>query len=781
MGAVQLTAIILLFFAGHDDNVEWGGVTHVDTQDRAPRCPIDGESFTVYFQAYDFDLTAARVCVYDGSETWVDAAFSHNRGPYDVWAAAIPASSPTGTLEYFIELIDGTDTDYLGPNGVSEDPPDSGWVVDFGTLSHAPLGATLTSDGGAVFKVWAPGASSAHVRGAFNGWSTSDPMSGSGDYYTRKVAAPVNHNDQYKYFFSGSNWNTDARGRALNPSDNNNAYVIDPDAYAWNDDGFSPPAFEEMVVYELHVGTFSGKNDGLNRMGLYRDVVDTHLDHLVDLGVNVVELMPINEFDYYESWGYNPLSVWAPENAYGSPEDLKYMIDVLHQNGIAVVLDSVYNHFSFSGNFMWYYDGTQAYFDSPAVETPWGAQADYDRPEVFAYYADNILYWLDEYHVDGFRMDATRYMRDNWIFPDGQPSGWGLMQAINDRIDARKGDAISIAEELPNDTAITNPTFMGGAGFDSQWHDQFNDDVRQEIFDAAFGDPEMWKIRNAMLDSEYPNKTKLVNYVEGHDEADDARLAVVIDGGDPYSVWAKGRSKLAQGLTILSPGIPMFLQGGEWMEDAVFGSGWDQRIDWAKASSRAPIVQFFSDVIAVRKANCGFRANAGCEVHHLDESGNVIAFHRWCDSGNDLVVVANFSNADKNNYRVGFPQGGTWSEILNSQALEYLGNGSGNGGSIATEEVAWDGMSHSAEIVVPEMGLLVFRYGQQQQMLVGDLNCDELVNSFDIDPFVLALGDPDGYAATYPECDINNADVNDDGYVNSFDIDPFVALLSSGG
>ena len=767
--------------AGHDNNVEWNGVTHIHWLDRSPRCPINGESFTVAFQTYHYDITSARVYVNAGAPAWVDAGWSHTRGVYDVWTAVVPASSPTGTLEYYIELTDGTDTDYLGPGGMSDGPPAGGWTLNFATLSHAPLGATLTSDGGAVFKVWAVNATSAYVAGEFNGWSTTSlPMTKSGGYFTRKVAAPVNAGQQYKYVFQpGTVWKPDARGRAMNPSDNDNTYVINPLAYAWSDQGYATPAFEDMIIYELHVGTFSGFNDGLNRMGRLRDIVDTHLDHLLYLGVNVVELLPITEFDYYESWGYNPINQWAVEHAYGNPDDLKYVVDVLHQHGIAVVLDICYNHFSNSGNYLWYYDGTQIYFDYPnAVQTPWGSQADFDRPEVADYFADNVLHWLEEYRVDGFRMDATRYMRDNWIFPQGQPAGWGLMQRINDNIDRRKVDAISIAEELPNDQWITYATGAGGAGFDTQWHDAWVDNLRQELNDAGFGDPEMWKIRAALVADDYPNKTHLVRYVEGHDEAgNETRLPVMIDSGDPYSVWAKGRGKLAQGLTLLVPGIPMFLQGGEWLESIPFGSGWNNRLDWAKAVSRAPIVRFFHDVICIRKNNCGFRSNAGFQVHHLNESGNVIAFQRWCADGNDLIVVASFNNSDLYNYQIGFPQDGNWYEILNSQAAEYLGNGVGNGGLVVTNGGPYDGMPYSAWITLPQMGLLVFRYNHPP-VLRGDLNCDGQADFGDINSFVLALSNPAAYAGAFPCCPAANGDINQDGEVDFGDINPFVALLS---
>ena len=721
-------SLMALLGAGHDNNVEWNGISHVGWLDRTPRCPIDGESFVVSFQAYCDDLTSARIYVDDGSSTWFDATFAYSRGLYDVWAATIPATAPAGSLEYYVEFTDGSDTDYLGPAGVSDDPPATGWILDFATLSHAPLGGTRTSDGGAVFKVWAPSPTTGTVAGEFNGWSTSaDPMTRTGDYFTGKIDTPIDDYDQYKFVFNGDHWRPDARGRSLVPDGfgGYNTRIVDPDTYTWNDAAFAIPPFEELVIYELHVGTFSGRGDGLDRMGRYRDIVDTHLDHLLYLGVNAVELMPITEFNYFESWGYNPVNHWSPEEAYGDPDDLKYVIDVLHQHGIAVLLDVVYNHFAPDGNYLWCYDTTQIYFDgncfSGACDTPWGSQAAFWKFEVQDYFADNILYWLDEYNVDGYRMDATRYMRDPLTC---YPAGWSLMREINDRIDRRKLNAISIAEELPNEPATTNPTSSGGAGFDSQWHDLYNDNVRQEIFDAAFGDPEMWRVRDALNDGAYPNKTRLVRYVESHDEAggdgtgvDDQRLAVSIDSSDPYSIWARGRSKLAQGLTMLAPGIPMFLMGGEWLEDTQFGSGWNNRIDWSKVTSRAPIVLFFRDVISLRKSNCGLRSDAPYSLYHLNESGNVIAF--WRGGGQELVIVASFDNDNYTNYDLAFPHGGTWYEILNSQATEYLGNGWGNGGSIVTSPTP----PYTASITVPQMGLLVFRH-EDAPGRTGDLDTD---------------------------------------------------------
>jgi 1,4-alpha-glucan branching enzyme len=625
-----------------------------------------------------------------------------------------------------VELTDGTDTDYLGPAGVSDGPPASGWEMNFSTLIHAPLGATKTSDGGAVFKVWAPGPATASVAGQFNGWSTGTlPMTKTGGTFIRKVAAPVNNGHMYKYVFTPSSptWKPDARARGLNPSDNYNAHIYDMNTFGWGDEAFQTPAFEDLILYELHVGTFSGRNDGgTHQPGTYRDVVDLHLNHLVELGINAVELTPITEFPWDWSGGYNPVSAYAPEWKYGSPDDLKYMIDRLHQSGIAVVLDMVWNHFDASDNYLWQYDATQIYFDTPHVDTPWGAQADFDRAEVRDYFVDSAAYWLEEFHMDGFRMDATRYMRDNFIFTGGQSSGWSLMQRYNDLMNNRYVDKISIAEELPNEPAITNPTSSGGAGFDTQWHDNFVDTLRAAIFAMAGGNPNLSQMAFVAKGGAFQsNTTKVVNYFESHDEAwpesGGQRAVVTIDTTAPHDdVFAKGRIKLANGMVMFSAGIPMFLQGSEFLESTGFGSNApstpEARLDWTKPVTYAPILQYFKDIIRLRKTNGGLRSNAACDTYHVnDGAGNeVLAMHRFDLSGNDLVIVANFSNNNHTNYVLGFPQGGVWYEILNSQASVYDGNGWGNGGSVTTTVTPAHGFQHSASITIPQMGLLLFRY-----------------------------------------------------------------------
>ena len=700
--------------AAPDNNVEWQGISHVSWLDRRPLCPVDGETFEVRFQTYENDLTSARVLVEDGGIVWVNASLTAARGPYDIWSAQVPATAATA-LSYYFELTDGTDIDYLSVGGMtSETPVDGGFTLDFTTLDHAPIGATPLPAGGTVFKVWSPTQTSAHVRGEFNGWSTSNPLTKVGEHFVGRVTNAA-AGQMYKYFFQGVHWNSDARAKSLNPSDNYNAHIVDPFGYAWQIEDFDVPPFEEMVIYQLHIGTFAGRNDPYGSAPFPSGYVDVaqRAAHLAELGINAVMFNPFTEFPGDLSAGYNPVSQWAPEWKYGTPEDLKYMVDTLHASGIAVLLDIVWNHFSFTDNYLWNYDGTQIYYDDPAVSTPWGDQADFDRNAVRDYFADSALYWLEEYRLDGFRMDATGYMN---IYPQ-EASGWSLMQRLNDEMDNRFSDKIAIAEQLPDNSWVTRPTSLGGAGFDSQYHDAFTDRLREEIFDAASGDPEMWKIYGIINGSgAYLSGRHVTNYLELHDEAwptsGGQRIVKTIDTTFPHDdEWAKGRVKLAQGLVMTAPGIPAILQGTEWLDDTDFGTDSANRIDWSKKTTYAAIFDYFRDLISLRKLSPALRADAGVHIFHLNEAGNALAFQRYDDDGNIHVVVANFSNGDYTGYRIGLPQPGTWHEALNSQATEYDGNGLTNPGDITAEAVSADGFDQSVEIVLPRMGLVVLTHG----------------------------------------------------------------------
>ncbi|NNF05598.1 MAG: T9SS type A sorting domain-containing protein [Candidatus Eisenbacteria bacterium] len=697
--------------AGPSD-MDWNRVSHFTHLDRSPLCPTGGQSFAVKLFTLSSDVTSVRIHVDDGSTQWVNATFTGTFGPNDVWEATVP-STTSNSLSYYFELT-STDIDYFSVDGMSDiTPTDGGFVVDYVTLSHAPVGATPVS-GGTVFKVWAPTRSTVHLRGDFNGWGTSDLMTKVGEYFVLHKSG-ANPNQQYKYFFNNSHWNLDARGRGIDSGNNSNSIIIDPESYNWTISDFDTPALEDMVIYQVHLGTFAGRNDPLGSPafpGGYTDLA-ARVGHLVDLGVNTVLLNPVNEFPGDESAGYNPLSQWAPEWAYGSPNEFKQMVDTFHANGIAVLIDIVWNHFATSGNLMWNYDGSQTYFDTPQVDTPWGAQADFDEPEVFDYYAHNAHMWLEEYKLDGFRMDATDFMN---ISPQ-DAAGWALMQQLNDDVDRRWGNKVVIAEQLPDDSYITRPTDLGGAGFDSQYHDAWTDEVRAEIFDGLSSDPEMWKVRNVLDGSgAYLSGKQAVNYIELHDEAwptsGGQRLPVSLDPSAPHdNDQAKGRTKLSHGLALLGPGVPAFLMGVEWLEDTGFGTGFGDRIDWGHKTTYPGIYQFFKDVIELRTSEDALAADSPYALIHTNEAANVIVFRRYNTSGDQFIIAANFGNNNYGNYRFGVPASTNWYELVNSEDPGYEGTGSTNPGAIATEAIAFDGFAQSVSVNVPPHSIVLFSNG----------------------------------------------------------------------
>ncbi len=719
--------------AQNDDNVQWSGVFSTP-QDRNPVYPGAGETFTVELRAFRGDITAARVRVWDGAERFHDMAWNRNEGAYDVWRATVGGTN-AGYLYYYFEITDGADRDYYNALGMWSDAPTQGdFLINTTPLGRFPLGATPDGQH-AIFRVWAPHATAVSVAGTLNNWSTTaHPLVNvQGFWQTRVLNVP--HGAEYRYVLENGEtlWRTDPYARAQTSSVGNSR--VWKSSYEWGDTEWITPYFEDMVIYELHVGSFSGEGDGVaSYPGTYRDAADRHLDHLVDLGINVVGLMPVGEFAGDQSWGYNPSFIFAPESSYGSPDDLKYLVDQCHRRGIAVILDVVYNHLGATdlAQNLLDYDGEEIYFYPPGNgyrDTPWGPRPDYGRVEVRNYLRDNVRYWLEEFHFDGFRLDGTAFVKVN-------EEGWRLLADIVRAVDTVSPKAIVTAEQLPNDPALTRPIAEGGAGIDSQWSDSFHDNLRQAIRDAAFGDPDMQAVAAGVNHFELGSGTQVVNYIESHDEASvQGRVSVAADGANPASEWAYGRSKVAAALVLFSSGIPMLLQGQEFLEDRPFGDAREHRIQWRYCQEHADFLLFMKDAVRLRRTQPALRSSAWQNVYHVNDSGNVLAFQRWTDAGKDLVIVVSLANGDFANYELGFPQGGEWFEFLNGDAAAYGGRNVGNAGRINAGGPPMHGFAQSASIVVPRMGVLVFAreplVPDLPGFIRGDCNGDDTVDIAD--------------------------------------------------
>ncbi len=754
-----------LAMGSSDNDVQWDLLSHESRYDLRPLVPMDGESFDVQLFADQGDLTSARVGYWvDGTFVgWVDATTSGVQGPKDVWSATIPSTAGT-EVQYIYELTDGSDTDFIGPDGPSDTEPASRFVVNFDTLEHARMGATPV-DGGTVFRVWAPTRSNVQVRGEFNGWNVGDALTKVGEDFIGFVEG-AEAGDMYKFFFNNTHWNTDPHAAALVPGDNLNARITDPFAYEWQHDDFVAAPLDEWVIYQLHVGSFSGRNDPAGPAGNpsgYRDVGD-RASHLSELGVNVVMLNPINEFPGSHSGGYNPISVFAWEDALGTPDDLKYMIDHLHGEGIAVILDVVWNHLSPTDNFLWNFDGSQQYFDANAQDTPWGAQADFDKQGVTDYYLDSVYHVMGEFRMDGYRQDAVMAMTDSGWTAQWN-SGQNLMRQMNRIINRRYSDAQTIAEIY-----IDSDWVQSGIEFDSQYHNSFKNSIRDAIFGASFGSPNIAGTAAALDGTGSVSGTEVFNYFELHDDAwplnGHERAVKVIDTTAPNDdIFARGRTTLAQTLTLLSKGIPGILQGTEWLEN----DGWEEsKIDWSHKTTYNGVFQMYRDIIALRTSEPALRANENAWVFHSNNSADVLAMERWILGGDSFVIVANFSNDDQLGYRLGLPREGQWDVVLNTQDSIYSGSGVGTSGSIASEAIANGPHAQSAELDIPAMGVLILQHSVAA-VCEADLTGEGDLNFLDVSEFLAAFSMED------PQ-----ADFNADGSYNFLDVSAFLAAFAAG-
>jgi 1,4-alpha-glucan branching enzyme len=342
------------------------------------------------------------------------------------------------------------------------------------------MGATL-DESGVTFRVWAPHAEAAFVTGSFNDWSEdAAPMTRDDTGHWHAHVPGAKPGDEYRFLIdTGAEVlsRIDPRARAVTNSVGNGV-VVDP-AHDWGDDAFTMPPWPELVIYELHIGTFNRGDE--DRPGTFADAVEK-LAHLKRLGVNAVQIMPAMEFAGDISWGYNPAHIFAVETTYGGPDGLKELVAAAHREGIAVILDVVYNHFGPSDLDLWRFDGWGEndkggiyFYNDWRSETPWGdTRPDYGRDEVRQFIRDNAMYWLEEYRVDGLRFDMTLFIR-NVRGDEGDPGdaiaeGWSLLQWINREVAERFPGRITIAEDLRTKAEITAAVDVGGAGFGPlQW------------------------------------------------------------------------------------------------------------------------------------------------------------------------------------------------------------------------------------------------------------------------------------------------------------------------
>ncbi len=491
--------------------------------------------------------------------------------------------------------------------------------------------------------------------------------------------------------------------------------------FPWTDDGFRMPDFNSLVIYELHLGTFD--DDPGNRPGTLQRAT-LRLEHLADLGINCVHLMPPNEFATEFSWGYNVALPFAIEECYGGVAGFKAFVDRAHELGIAVITDCVFNHFG-PGDLpacLWQFDGWQErgqggiyFYNDERGLTDWGPRPDFGRPEVRRFIRDYVMLLVEECHCDGLRIDSTCNI---WGFDNGKgwnPEGYGLLRWISDEVrhfHKYPRHKILIAEDWHNDGWITRPTPDGGAGMDAEWH-WFVHAARHALIPPSDESRDMRSLAGALEERFNGDAFRRVIYTESHDESgNDENLARKIDGNDPESWYARKRTTLGAALLLTTPGIPMLWQGQEihWTErftDKV-------PLDWSRLERFGGIHMLYRDLCRLRRNwHDDTRGLRGQHVncHLVDDDSKVIAYHRWDQGGpgDDVVVILNFSNRSWENFEVGLPHGGIWRCTFSSDWSGYSPDFRDHGGhDVAARTGPRHGLAYFASFAVAPYSALIY-------------------------------------------------------------------------
>ena len=435
------------------------------------------------------------------------------------------------------------------------------------------LGATV-SEGGVRFRVWAPRASSISLRIIGEPGEISATPEHSGYFST--YASGLRPGTRYIYLLNGDQLRPDPVSRFQPEGVHGPSEVINPGEFKWDDQDWPGILLEEMIIYEIHAGTFT-------HAGTFR-AITPYLDYLKnDLGVTAIELMPVAQFPGSRNWGYDGTYLFAPQNSYGGPEGLKTLINACHKKGLAFILDVLYNHLGPEGNYL----GDYGPYFTDRYKTPWGSAINFDGPEsdeVRRFIIDNALYWVTEYHVDGLRIDAIHGIFDF----SARHILFDIREVVHFQAERLGRHIHVIAESDLNDVRVINPPEQGGHGLDAQWNDDFHHclhtlltkerdgyyqdfgDVRQmaKALREGFiytGQYSFFRKRRHGNSSKHLPPTKFIVFSQNHDQVGNR-----MKGERLSTLTAFEALKLAAAVVLLSANIPLLFMGEEYGEEAPF-------------------------------------------------------------------------------------------------------------------------------------------------------------------------------------------------------------------
>lgn len=569
------------------------------------------------------------------------------------------------------------------------------------------------------FRVWAPNASSVAIEGTFTPEGAME-LANENDGYWNIIINGVEPGQNYRYIITNGDktlYKNDPRGLALTASDNGFSVVVD-DEFDWQNDDFTPPPYNQQIIYELHIGTFNRPDPATP--GTFDSAIE-RLDYLKELGVNMIELMPVTSMAFSNGWGYAPNYLYSVESMLGGRHGLMKFVRECHARGIGVILDVVYNHFYGSSD-LWQFDGWSEngrggiyFYNDQRGDTPWGGRPDYGRPEVRQFILDNVVMWLTDYRLDGLRLDSTIYMRNTAGFcndPEHDiPDAWYLMQDITTAAHKINPAAITIAEDFSCTEFMTKPVKDSGAGFNAQWEISFPHAIRQAL-GIEYGTDQNLAGLAEQLERQYNNDPfQKIIFSDSHDTAANGsvRLNEAAAPKNANNKRARAVTLVANALTLTAAGIPMLLQGSEFLQDGAFND-W-QALAWDKLENHQGIIAAHRHLIDLRINRYGHTAGllgAHTAIIHQDGINQVIAYHRWDQGGprDDVIVIANCSPKSFANYSLQLPRPGTWTVRFNSSWQGY----SPDFKEVELTEII-TGPDNSINIPLPPYGVYVLSQG----------------------------------------------------------------------
>ncbi|MEX0428795.1 1,4-alpha-glucan branching protein GlgB [Nocardioides sp. DS6] len=591
---------------------------------------------------------------------------------------------------------------------------------------------------GTSFAVWAPHAQGVRVKAAFNHWDGREhPMRQLGTSGVWELFVPeVGSGTQYKFVVLGADgeWREKADPLAFHAEEPpKTSSVVFESGYAWGDAAWmedrraKQPIAAPMSVYELHLGSW-------RRGRSYRELADELVPYLADLGFTHVELMPVMQHPYGGSWGYHVTSYFAPDARYGTPDDFRYLVDQLHQAGIGVILDWVPGHFATDPWALVRFDGTPLYEDpnpQRGWHKEWGSHIfNFGRREVRNFLVANAIYWLEEFHADGLRVDGVASML--YLDYARGPGEWtpnvhggrenleavGFLQEMNATAYKRVPGIVTIAEESTSWPGVTRPTAYDGLGFGFKWNMGWMHDTLGYLhYDPVH---RSWHHHDMTFALTYAWSE---NYVLplSHDEVVHGKGSLIRKmPGDRWRQLATLRAYFAY--MWAHPGKQLLFMGGEFAQESEWAES--RELDWWLLDN--PDHRGVHDL--VRDLNRAYAATPALWALDADPAGfswidaddahhNVYSFIRRGGDGPDLVCVANFSAVPHGDFPLGFPSAGVWEEVVNTDADVYTGSGVGNFGAVTAIEGEASGQPAHAMVVLPPLATVWFRKREESPVL----------------------------------------------------------------